>query len=300
MPEKVAAHLHMGLTGDLESSPKSPGRFRLPFTGGRKGPKSAGDIPSANYNDQEEVVGPKPGVFPPRKRSIPYGFDFDLDEVWAPLHPHLRGVYNKGDLAGSTSASSSDNSIHGGRLPHDEQRAPTARLSGRGRSQDDENSQDSQEFAVENEDIFQQINSLALSDGPLNALEASSASTSFSSIGLPSARTLRGGVAPVARGRHGSHGGSADSSVPPSATPSTFSERSYHSYTSSSSLSTARSRIYGGASSPASSRRINAGLTPGLAEEQRRSQQQQQQQNKKMGPGTRSNSLSPTAKGSNY
>ena len=28
-------------------------------------------------------------TFPPRKRSIPYGFDFDLDEVWAPNNPHL-------------------------------------------------------------------------------------------------------------------------------------------------------------------------------------------------------------------
>lgn len=33
-----------------------------------------------------------PQQFPPRKRSIPYGFDFDLDEVWAPLNPHLKHV----------------------------------------------------------------------------------------------------------------------------------------------------------------------------------------------------------------
>ena len=32
--------------------------------------------------------------FPPRKRSIPYGFDFDLDEVWAPNNPHLKHLKN--------------------------------------------------------------------------------------------------------------------------------------------------------------------------------------------------------------
>ena len=33
-------------------------------------------------------------TFPPRKRSIPYGFDFDLDEVWAPNNPHLKHLKN--------------------------------------------------------------------------------------------------------------------------------------------------------------------------------------------------------------
>ena len=43
---------------------------------------------------------PEPGtdekgkIFPPRKRSIPFGFDFDLDEVWAPNNPHLKHLKN--------------------------------------------------------------------------------------------------------------------------------------------------------------------------------------------------------------
>lgn len=70
------------------------------------------------------------------------GFDFDLDEVWAPLNPHLRGaLYNKssgGCSSGgsSTTASSSSEVSSEGRpmksvLGEDESRAPTARLFGR-------------------------------------------------------------------------------------------------------------------------------------------------------------------------
>ena len=72
---------------------------------------------------------------------MPYfaGFDFDLDEVWAPLNPHLRGF--RTEASTSSSASSSDNSIHGRILPpmqsssvlgEPDSRVQTARLSGRG------------------------------------------------------------------------------------------------------------------------------------------------------------------------
>ena len=47
------------------------------------------------------------------------GFDFDLDEVWAPLNPHLRGALCKSGSAGShsegSSSSCSDSSIHTGK-----------------------------------------------------------------------------------------------------------------------------------------------------------------------------------------
>ena len=69
------------------------------------------------------------------------GFDFDLDEVWAPLNPHLRGF--RTEASASSSASSSDNSIHSRSilpavmqsssvLGGPESRAATARLSERG------------------------------------------------------------------------------------------------------------------------------------------------------------------------
>jgi hypothetical protein len=61
--------------------------------------------------------------------------------VWAPLSPHLRGPLRKAasEAGGSSSASSSDNSIYASRVmqtPADS-RVPTARLSGRGRPQSD-------------------------------------------------------------------------------------------------------------------------------------------------------------------
>ena len=77
------------------------------------------------------------------------GFDFDLDEVWAPLNPHLRGALSKSGSASSasetSSSSCSDTSNHavGDLKQHqrpmqsvfgdsEDSRAPTARLSGRG------------------------------------------------------------------------------------------------------------------------------------------------------------------------
>ena len=49
---------------------------------------------------KQAEAGPEEGAnsnrFPPRKRSIPYGFDFDLDEVWAPNNPHLKHLKNVG------------------------------------------------------------------------------------------------------------------------------------------------------------------------------------------------------------
>ena len=74
------------------------------------------------------------------KKFIFSGFDFDLDEVWAPLNPHLRGF--RTEASASSSASSSDNSIHSRSilpamqsssvLGGPESWASTARLSGRG------------------------------------------------------------------------------------------------------------------------------------------------------------------------
>jgi len=43
---------------------------------------------------QHQVADEAGKTFPPRKRSIPYGFDFDLDEVWAPNNPHLKHLKN--------------------------------------------------------------------------------------------------------------------------------------------------------------------------------------------------------------
>ena len=72
--------------------------------------------------------------------SLIPGFDFDLDEVWAPLNPHLRGF--RAEASTSSSASSSDNSLHGRSLPmqsssvlgdSSDTRASTARLPGRGK-----------------------------------------------------------------------------------------------------------------------------------------------------------------------
>jgi len=51
--------------------------------------------------------GGGPQQFPPRKRSIPYGFDFDLDEVWAPLNPHLKHVTKGSPSKNSDSAKKS-------------------------------------------------------------------------------------------------------------------------------------------------------------------------------------------------
>ena len=91
----------------------------------------------------------------------------------------------------------------------DESRASTARLGpGRGRGHSTE---DSEEFDVENDDIFMQINNLNLakddSSAPAVAMAASEAvkdgeDAVITNLGLPSARTLRGGASIVARGRH--------------------------------------------------------------------------------------------------
>lgn len=239
----------------------------------------------------------KPVNFPTsiRKRSIPYGFDFDLDEVWAPLNPHLRGALCKSGSAGShsegSSSSCSDSSIHTGYLglkqpqrppmqsvvfgdSSEDSRVPTARLSGRGCPAGGRLSQqeDAEEFAVENEDIFMQINNLSISDEPSEAKEHSSNKDEneaiITNLGLPSARTLRGGASIVARGRYGSHAGSLNE-VPNSAM------SNYSNYSSSSSR-------FSSGSSPTPSRHLNVGsnsfsaspgkgLTPGLVSDQRKS-----------------------------
>ena len=50
--------------------------------------------------------------------SLHSGFDFDLDEVWSPLNPHLKSVYNRGHVESASSAASSENSISTSRLAH--------------------------------------------------------------------------------------------------------------------------------------------------------------------------------------
>jgi hypothetical protein len=68
-----------------------------------------------------------------------------------------------------------------------------------------------------------QINNLTLAepDDDDDEFSLRNKSAVITNVGLPSARTIRGGAAPVARGRHGSHGGSGDDertmTVPPSA-----------------------------------------------------------------------------------
>lgn len=243
-----------------------------------------------SFGDQfEDGMDAKPPVnFPPRKRSIPYGFDFDLDEVWAPLNPHLRSLKSTSSTPspGSSASSSSENSISGlPRVPMqsasvfgsggssgdaDTSRGPTARLSQRGRKSQHE---DTEEFAVENEDIFMQISNLNIKDdikevSAINAAEESQKGNDpdaavITNVGLPSARTLRGGASIVAQGRHGNVDRSQATCIgpdhhiiPPQSAMSNFSSYS----TSSSRYSS------GGTLSPSPSRRgtTQTGLTPGL------------------------------------
>lgn len=100
--------------------------------------------------------------FPPRKRSIPYGFDFDLDEVWAPLNPHLKHVYKNGETQGhkpndGQSSTSAKNNISSSNSATSEQSL----------RQGPEPTTADSEFETEG-DIFQQIAGLS------NRLESSS------------------------------------------------------------------------------------------------------------------------------
>ena len=52
-------------------------------------------------------------TFPPRKRSIPYGFDFDLDEVWAPNNPHLTHLKQ---VSGSSADKARGSKSHGSKF----------------------------------------------------------------------------------------------------------------------------------------------------------------------------------------
>ena len=63
--------------------------------------------------------------------------------------------------------------------------------------------QDSDEFAVENEDIFMQINSLTLGEDEPSEDASKDQEVVITNVGLPSAKTLRGGTTIVAKGRHG-------------------------------------------------------------------------------------------------
>jgi len=242
----------------------------------------------------------RPVNFPPRKRSIPYGFDFDLDEVWAPLNPHLRGF--RAEASTSSSASSSDNSLHGRSLPmqsssvlgdSSDTRASTARLPGRGK-----HSEDSDEFAVENEDIFMQINSLTLGEDDPSEDASKDQEVVITNVGLPSAKTLRGGTTIVAKGRHGlkANESSAPHSAISSYSNSRFQEGSRIHTSYSESYSTTSSRFNSGgtispARSPALSRRyqnspgLNPGLTPGLVGEHRKSKPNSTSPRKSAPPG---------------
>ena len=100
------------------------------------------------------------------------------------------------------------------------------------------------EFAVDNEDIFQQIHTLGqkLEESDIGSKNSSRRSrnksdgdraTSNLSSGLPSARTLRGGQSVVARGRHTTYDRTMSSTtigstLPGSATPSVYSNNSFN------------------------------------------------------------------------
>ena len=94
----------------------------------------------------------------------------------------------------------------------------------------------SDEFAVDNDDIFQQIDALTdrLHRIPSNAgsiTNADDASSASASSVLPSGHALRDGRAVVARGRHStaSSAVTATVSVPGSASPSVYSSQSGYS-----------------------------------------------------------------------
>ena len=53
--------------------------------------------------EKEDEAGKK---FPSRTKSVPYGFDFDLDEVWAPNNPHLKHLKNVNATNGGKSKGS--------------------------------------------------------------------------------------------------------------------------------------------------------------------------------------------------
>lgn len=100
--------------------------------------------------------------FPPRKRSIPYGFDFDLDEVWAPLNPHLKHVYNKnnnGEAPGSKNHGRNEVSAKTNTLSSNRNSTATSEQSLR---RSEPGTADSGEFETEG-DIFQQIAGLSSS-----------------------------------------------------------------------------------------------------------------------------------------
>ena len=93
----------------------------------------------------------------------------------------------------------------------------------------------SDEFAVDNDDIFQQIDALTdrLHRMPSNtgSIAAAANADDSSSAALPSGHALRDGRAVVARGRHStaSSAVTATVSVPGSASPSVYSSQSGYS-----------------------------------------------------------------------
>ena len=120
---------------------------------------------------------------------------------------------------------------------------------------------------MENEDIFMQISNLNIKDINEVGIDAEKGykatnndldAAVITNVGLPSARTLRGGASIVAQGRHGNVDRSSSigtDHLPPQSAMSNFS-----------SYSTASSRYSSGTISPSPSRRgtTQTGLTPGL------------------------------------
>ena len=46
-----------------------------------------------------------------RRRSVPYGVDFDLDEVWSPKNPHLKHIKKTSENKSKTKGKSHQNGI---------------------------------------------------------------------------------------------------------------------------------------------------------------------------------------------
>ncbi|XP_059083884.1 uncharacterized protein LOC131881129 [Tigriopus californicus] len=238
--------------------------------------------------DQQSAKNIKSTEFPPRKRSIPLGFDFDLDEVWGPSNPMLKNVFKERGLE-SSSTGSSDNSLGAShRRMSQGKRSTSAEVRANNRTISEDSGE---EFAVDDENVFQKIETLAktLEGHNLKDRNSSSDSNQSSNLGsgLPSARTLRGGQSVVARGRHSTYDGASSSTI---SMPGSASQSLYSTGSRGSSLS--GSGRYDGTVSPLQSpRRHNNQLTPGLGGEvnrrNRRNRQMDEQRSMSVSPSMR-------------
>lgn len=238
--------------------------------------------------DQQSAKNIKATEFPPRKRSIPLGFEFDLDEVWGPSSPMLKNVYKERGLE-SSSSGSSDNSLGASHRRMSQGKRSTSATNNRTISEDS-----SEEFAIDDENVFQKIESLAktLEDHKMKESESGLNSDPSSDLGsgLPSAKTLRGGQNVVARGRHSTYDRSPSSNTLAHSKPGSAPLSLYS--TSSRGSSVGGSGRYDGAVSPLQSpRRHNNQLTPGLGGEvnrrNRRNRQMEEQRSMSVSPNMR-------------